>query len=76
MLVKRPFPARAVDGDGFLTPAELEAMLRAYLIGSAKLASSACDVMPHTVLECQVSTLVNSDTFPRPTTAGLGSDPA
>ena len=65
-----------MDGDGFLTPAELEAMLRAYLIGSAKLASSACDVTPHTVLECQASTLVNSGTRPRPTTAGLGSDRA
>jgi hypothetical protein len=24
--------------------------------------------MPHTVLECQVSKMINSDTFPRPTT--------
>ena len=34
-----------LDGDGFLVPAELEAMLSAYIIGSAKLAAEACDVM-------------------------------
>jgi Ca2+-binding EF-hand superfamily protein len=34
-----------LDGDGFLVPAELDAMLSAYIIGSAKLAAEACDVM-------------------------------
>ena len=34
-----------LDGDGFLVPSELESMLSAYIIGSAKLAAEACDVM-------------------------------
>jgi hypothetical protein len=34
-----------VDNDGYLVPEELDAMLRAFVIGSAKLAAQACNVM-------------------------------
>ena len=34
-----------LDEDGYLVPDELEQMLRAYMIGSAKLAAEAVDVM-------------------------------
>eukprot|EP01043_Picozoa_sp_COSAG02_P005148 COSAG02_NODE_138_length_34440_cov_16.694368_11_plen_320_part_00 len=39
------FSVHDVDNDGYLVPEELDAMLRAFVIGSAKLAAQACDVM-------------------------------
>jgi hypothetical protein len=39
---------------GYLTPGELEAMLSAYLIGSAKLAAEACDVLELEELDLDV----------------------
>lgn len=39
------FSVHDVDNDGYLVPEELDAMLRAFVIGSAKLAAQACDVI-------------------------------
>ena len=54
------FSVHDVDNDGYLVPEELDAMLRAFVIGSAKLAAQACNVMEIEDLDIDQDVRINS----------------